>query len=528
MPDAAREHVRRRVVQLGLLGLACVLVFWLPLAASPGLFDSEAQRVLPGWTMHEGGDAFVPHLFERPYARKPPGMPWAVAASAAVFGEYEVAARAVSALSATLLALGAFFFAARWMPRAWQWTPLIAGLGQVCLPVLWPPSTAGEIEMLHNLWAGLAAWCVLDLLLMRDATRVSRVLMALGAATACSAMIVTKGPAALPVVGAAVVVGCVCARKRGVRVLPRAAIVACALLAGLALAAAVLLEMKRRIALLPPELVVLQDPREFLWNLSRLGGIVSLPIAGWASALPASLVVLMLLPARWMGGALGERGDATQDDDVHVGRTLAWVFAIALAIFTLSGVSNPRYLMPAVATLGPGIAALVSVVVRKAEPAETRRRGRAIGVACVVLVVTGAVFGVVLGLQRARGSGLTAAHALAPVLIEQGATGPITIWADGAIETRAELPHYLQRIAADAGRQISVRWWPILTSPPPFGPGDVYLLRHDDEMDEWKTLADAGRAGPVMAQTRLKDKWVFALAPAGTGAARRTEPRAAE
>jgi 4-amino-4-deoxy-L-arabinose transferase-like glycosyltransferase len=458
--------------------------------------------------MADGGDLFVPHLFDRPYARKPPGMPWAVAASARLLGQTEFAARSVSALSATLLVFLSFSFARRWLGAHFAWAGISAGLAQATLPLMLAPATAAEIEMLHNLWAALAALCVIDLLVGPAASRPLRVLMAIGATLGTAGMIITKGPAALPVVGSAAVVGVVlAARNRIPQRGTRASIVVAALLGGLCLGASVLLEMKRRIAALPPELVVLQDPREFLWNLSRLGSIVSLPIVGWAAALPASLGVLLVLPRKWWGGQM----HATQSDEPGLlpAVAVAWTLVAALLVFTVAGVSNARYTMPAMGLLGPCIAAVVMLWLRGSKPAQHASRAIVVCVAFALVTVAATVIVRVSNGTRVNGSGERVAAALSNALLRTDT--PVTIWADGVIETRAEIPYYLAALCKGRGHAVVVRWWPILTSPPPAQPGDWYLLRHDADLDEWAQLGP--RAGRIAASESLKGKWTFCVAP---------------
>lgn len=513
-PDAATDPAAARLawlrpawVQFLLLLLVCLSLFWFQLGR-PGLFDSEAQRVLPGWAMADGVDLFVPHLFERPYARKPPGMPWAVAASAQLLGQTEFAARSVSALSATLLAFLSFVFARRWLGAHFAWAGITAGLAQATLPLMLAPATAAEIEMLHNLWAALAALCVIDLLVGPAASRPMRIVMAIGAALGTAGMVVTKGPAALPVVGAAAVVGVVlAARNRMPQRGTRAGMVTAALLGGLSLAASVLLEMKRRIAALPPELVVLQDPREFLWNLSRFGSIISLPIVGWAAALPASLGVLLVVPRKWWGGQISANPSDSQPFTPAV--AVAWTLVAALVVFTVAGVSNARYTMPAMGMLGPSIAAVVMLWLGGSTPGKFVPRATVICVALAILTVAASLIARTSNSTRANGSGERVATTLSNALLRTDA--PLTIWADGVIETRAEIPYYLAALRKKQGRATVVRWWPILTSPPPAQPGDWYLLRHDKDLDEWSQLGP--RVGPIAASESLKGKWTFCLAP---------------
>src|SRR5215207_5743092 len=65
--------------QLGLVLVVAGSIYW-PMLGSSGFAFSEGQRALPGWTFASEGDWFIPRLLDQPYLRKPPGMPWVIAA----------------------------------------------------------------------------------------------------------------------------------------------------------------------------------------------------------------------------------------------------------------------------------------------------------------------------------------------------------------------------------------------------------------------------------------------------------------
>ena len=81
--------------------LVCGAVYW-PRLGERGLASTEGHRVIPAWEMLESGNWLVPRLFGQIYARKSPGIHWAVALSSRILGETEFAARAVGAMSATV------------------------------------------------------------------------------------------------------------------------------------------------------------------------------------------------------------------------------------------------------------------------------------------------------------------------------------------------------------------------------------------------------------------------------------------
>src|SRR5262249_19703541 len=137
-----------------------VLVYW-PMLGVPGFGSSEGHRVGPAWEMLRTGDLEHLRLFGVTYLRKPPGMPWAIAASSALLGRTEFAARAVSALASTLMPLLAFWFTGRWLGRPWG---LAAGLAQALSPLFITLGRTAEIDPLNCLATQLAAFALVSLL----------------------------------------------------------------------------------------------------------------------------------------------------------------------------------------------------------------------------------------------------------------------------------------------------------------------------------------------------------------------------
>lgn len=117
--SGAGKLLHRSFVVQAMVIVAVALILFLPGLGSTGLSMSEGHRVVPGWEMLERGDWRVPHMFERVYLRKPPGMPWAIAASSMVFGKTELAARLVSVVATALAGVCACWFARRWYGARW-------------------------------------------------------------------------------------------------------------------------------------------------------------------------------------------------------------------------------------------------------------------------------------------------------------------------------------------------------------------------------------------------------------------------
>lgn len=482
--------IRRPWTQALLILAVSVAVFWWGLGAS-GLSMSEGHRVLPGWSMLRSGDWVVPRLFEQAYVRKPPGMPWAVAASAAVLGESEFSARTVSALASTLAALACWWAATRWFGSPWG---LAAGLVHALTPLWWSPGRSAEIEALHN----LCCLCAVLLTIGVVAHTRGRGAWVGGVAVglAAAGMLLTKGPAGLPALSAALLAAWVSTRAPARRWAPGL------LVPGLAIPAGVfggyLWLLSDRLAN-TGETPVTQGPGEFLWDSGRLVEIALLPLIAWSSALPASLGVLF----PWGPDARREL-----DPRLPLARAVALAVLLGLAAYTVIGVANTRYTMPA---LLPS-AVLAAYVARGAfeSGAFTEHRARIARTMSlgkpwtlpVVLLVAAVVFGRLTDASRLNSSGRAAGQALAeqlaPLVRERGYTG-VVVRADGLVEARPEVLESARRAAARLGYALRPVWAPLRGSPPSAGVADpgwgvVTMLRTDGDSDEsrYAPVAAAG------------------------------------
>src|SRR4051812_43920322 len=198
-PGAGWKLVWQALIVVAVAGL----VYW-PLLGSSGFSFSEGQRVLPGWEMVRSGDWLVTRLFEQPYLRKPPGMPWAVAVASLVFGENEFSARAPSAIGMTLGPLLSFVFATRWFGRGWG---MVAGLSHALAPVFLYPGRSAEIESLHNLFVQGSVLVMIELLVLRAGGRPAAA-WALALAVGVCGMVMLKGPSGLPCLAGAMIAAC--------------------------------------------------------------------------------------------------------------------------------------------------------------------------------------------------------------------------------------------------------------------------------------------------------------------------------
>lgn len=445
--------------QVLLLAAMAVASTWVGIGSS-GISQSEGHRAIPGWEMLRRGEWLITSMFEQVYLRKPPGMPWAVALSSLVLGETEFAARAVSALATTAGAMLTLLYAARWFGSAWG---LRAGAAYLLLPLFWAPGRSAEIEALHNTFTLATVLLVIDALLHRASWRT---LIAAGLALA--GMILTKGPAGLPCVGAAVGA---CVLVQGWGQSRRTAVRLC-LTATLGLGAVGLFALLAAARLRGMDASpVLEPPSRFLWRPDRIGQVLLLPIAAIVSAMPHGLA-LAAVPA--LPPLACVRAD-------RAGRAAAWALALSLIFYMVLGVSNPRYAMPAL-TLTPLVVvfalcrASAGLAPARGWPAAMVRAAPALACVLAVGVVGHAVW--FEHRRETRTSGREIGRALGETL-EDGSQ----IWADDLIDTRPEVLYYARQRAAELGRQVRPLWMPRRQGAPLPMPADGHYLALRD--DDW-------------------------------------------
>ncbi len=494
-----RTYLARHLwLQASLVLLVCAAVYW-PALGHGGMAMSEAHRVVPAHEMLDSGDWLTPTMFGAAYARKPPGMSWAIAACSMAFGQTEWAARAVSALSMTLMALGAWRVGTRWFGSPWG---LASGLAVALMPQMWESGRSAEIEALNNLGTLVCALAVLEIVLARNDGRV-RTRVALGVVLALGVVVMglAKGPAGAPVLGGALLAGAAL-RLRG---LARVELWGGLALGALVVAGAYYAVWRSVDASGLDSPVALHGTH--LWRPGHVLGVLTLAPTAWVWALPASLALLFA----WGPDA---RREAEGDEDARarrtyaMGATLAWVFA--LGIYTLLGISNARYAAPA-----GGLAAVAAAyAVRGAACGSVftdRRRGIAramlLGRAWVwvVLLLVGAWVYISTreGDVRAtsgRGAGVRLAGVIADAVGEGRVRTPTTLVADDAIEARPEVLASARRELGrlGLGRDVRVVWnvgrW--ANWNPEYG--DLVLLRLDAGSEESQLVEGPGaRAGLV-------------------------------
>lgn len=515
-PDTARTNRATALRHAAILLGVCALLY-LPFLGQGGLTDTEGHRAIPAYEMLDRGSYVVPTLFERPYLRKPPAIQWAIASTSALLGRTELAARLPSAIGATLTALGAFCFAWRWFGLTRQGVPIAlgAGLAFALLPWFWPSNRSAEIEALNNLATALAAWLILDRLVLaraRTARSETRCALAIGAATAL--MLLAKGPAGAPTIAGAIVASVLV--RRSWRVLGSASVWGGLLLGGLAFGVWALLA-DRSLASWPEggPPTVRQGPGAFMFedglDAGQLLRVLGMAPSALLFALPASFALLF----PWGPDAKAEAASDERDESgtsAHerwmLARAIALSALVGLAILTLMGVDNPRYALPVMVVIPPAVGALLrgladtragdgaGLTPKRAAIARWMllRLPRPIGSGWVVVLVgLGLAHPHILESGVRATSGRAAGEALAESISNLNVV-PERLYADGLIEARPETLWYAeQRLNAQGVRPPRVLWWP-LSSLEPRDPVLVARRTDPDSPESATPIVSGGEA----------------------------------
>lgn len=131
----------------GPLAVAIAALAWLVLTAGlrPLALPDEGRYVGIGRAMLASGDWLTPTLAGLPYFHKPPLFYWITAASMAVFGENETAARAAPIVGAWMGAFALYLFARRWRDDATARRALVALLS---MPLVFGGAQYANMDML--------------------------------------------------------------------------------------------------------------------------------------------------------------------------------------------------------------------------------------------------------------------------------------------------------------------------------------------------------------------------------------------
>ncbi|MEO0632133.1 MAG: hypothetical protein AAFY46_15635, partial [Planctomycetota bacterium] len=351
---------------------------------------------------------------------------------------------------------------------------------------------AAEIEALHNLFVLLSCALIIELVVRRPGKGIDRAVfggVALG--VALLGMILTKGPAAVPTV-VGTVLACAMIVRRWRALLSPAVLVGLAIAGGVSAWLAVELAAQLETRAEPH---VSQSPLAFSFTAGQLFAVLALPIAAFASHLPASLAMLPLV------------GWQDLDDRDRVARACARAWLVSILIYMAFGVSNNRYALPSI-----GLACLCvpwALHTTAYRFSGLRRLGSTLAmlgspkVMLVLLLAAAFARNWFVERREAIKSGREPGIALAEALMQETPL-PIEVWADQLIEVRPETLLYAERRADADGRELrgfwSALWDPVEeTGPsvPSVAPGlgrFVALRRDTDEFgsSELERFRDAG------------------------------------
>jgi len=448
-------------VHVAFLIALCGLLL-LPRLGASGLSYTEGHRAIPAWEMLESGDALVTTMFDRVYMRKPPGMAWGIALSSIVFGQTEFAARFVSVLCSTAMVLVAYGFARRWFGARWA---LAAGFAQLLWPMFWDSARTAEIEAMNNLFSQLSVLLLIDLLAFKRRRRAQgAVLWTVAMVLSLLGMMLAKGPAGVPAVIAAAAGCCVALRSPKALLHPAFGM---ALLLSVGMIAGIAALIFARLADLDTESVT-QGMQPFLWDPSRLLGVLVLVPAAFIAALPVSIAILFPFGA---DAASEWKGDPRS---LRAGRALGWSIAIGLVGMMFIGVSNVRYTMPVLVSAAPLVAYVVRGLGGAFDPVRLRD-------AKIALLGSPFVWVLILGLSyagfmflyepsRRASSGREVGIEVSAVLPESG-----EIWGSSLVDSRPELLWY-----ATSGTGVRAKWGTAEQLEQAWESGQLVALRIDE------------------------------------------------
>lgn len=480
-------------MQAGIVVLACILLFWVGIGSS-GFNQSEGFRVFPAYEMLDSGDWVVPKLFGQAYLRKPPGVPWAIALFSEILGRSEFSARATCAYAMTLSCLATLLASWRWFGPRFS---LLAALAHALTPLFWYSARSAEIEAINNLFTQLCVFAILDAMLVPRPTRAFGLIANCWIAIGTAGVLLSKGPASLPCVAGAIL-ACAIVQRRIVDALKPS------VLAAIGLGSApffiwLYLATMRSKGLDP----VTQTPGRFLWDPKHLVATLLLVPRAWASALPWSVVLLVPLLLRLprfqrqadspsLGDPDGGRAALAPADSLA--KALALTALLALLIYTITGIHNVRYAMPALTFFSPLIAWFWARCVGGKSwslaitPPQASRAWQLAPI--LVLAIAACVWLPMEESRRDRNSGKTAGEKLAAALPEQA-----WIVSDLMLDTRPELFFYARQWAQSHGRRLRVAWIPVehKTTPPEWGSHWIIRTDEGDEFNkEWSRIQSLG------------------------------------
>lgn len=160
------------------------------------LSGTEGFRAITAHQMAEsGGPQLVPRLYGTVYLRKPPLIYWVLSGFERLTGiADEWLWRLPSVLAAALLCVGIAWFCGRWWGRRAGRT---AGWACLALVALWSQSRSADLDAVNTLFAASAAFCLIEL---HTLPRPRSWLWMLAGGLALGGALLTKGPAAMPLI----------------------------------------------------------------------------------------------------------------------------------------------------------------------------------------------------------------------------------------------------------------------------------------------------------------------------------------
>ena len=193
-----------RISLAALLCFVLSLAMHLPWLAITPIAGTEGHRILPAHSMVTTHQWIAPMLFGQPFLTKPPLHHWLIAGSEILSGggpSFEEGGpkalffwRLPSAITGAALCAALAWFGGRWFGRR---AGLISGMCCVGMIAIWGQSQVADIDATNTLFSALAALCFVELLIVQQETNWFWII---AATLSTTGMMMTKGPAGLPIV----------------------------------------------------------------------------------------------------------------------------------------------------------------------------------------------------------------------------------------------------------------------------------------------------------------------------------------
>ncbi len=388
----ARRDRSRFIDVIGIF-LFC-LAMHLPWLGLPPLAGTEAHRVFPARDMLQTGHIWVPMLYGKPFATKPPLHHWLIAAAERITGRGTVFVwRLPSALDGALLAGLCCVFGGRWFGRK---AGIISGFCAAGMITLWGQWQVADLDATNSLAAAIAAFCGIELLVNCPVHTWPWVL---ASTIGVLATLMAKGPSGITIIlGVWIWAAIQCVRDQRAqtndgpstpaRVGSFLAGFVLPLVIGFAVFGLFLWVAKRSLDSMgfPPDLRGLKEASKRLNVSSRLilKSFLLIPTQLLLFSLPVSLAIPFVFNR--------EVRRHWSTPERRVAFALAASVLIGLAICVINGMDNPRYAYVTLPPLCP-LAGAVAVAAAREKRAGDWLRG-AIAVSAIAMVAAAAVLSV--------------------------------------------------------------------------------------------------------------------------------------